>query len=55
MQIPEGGQELAHLMCNSTVLTLDNLQPYLDNQVLVEWICHWFNQGYWYLASDAEE
>ena len=55
MQIPEGGQELAHLMCNSTVLTLDNLQPYLDNPVLIEWICHWFNQGYWYLASDAEE
>jgi 50S ribosomal protein L16 3-hydroxylase len=55
LQIPEGGRALAHLMCNSTVLTHKELQPYLDNPILVDWICYWFNQGYWYLASDAEE
>ena len=53
--IPEGGHELAKLMCNSTTLTINELHPFLDDPTLVEWICYWFNQGYWYLASDAEE
>lgn len=53
--IPEGGHALAQLLCDKTALTAAELAPYLDNQTLVEWICHWFNQGYWYLASDAED
>jgi 50S ribosomal protein L16 3-hydroxylase len=55
LMIPEGGHELAKLMCNSTTLTINELHPFLDDPTLVEWICYWFNQGYWYLASDAEE
>lgn len=55
IEIPEGGRELAKLMCNQTELTLDLLAPYLDSISLTQWICDLCNKGYWYLASDAEE